>query len=676
MAPQARRGGSVNVFLAVITLAVAQQPVELHYTMMLGANHAGTQVSRYDSGHWTIDFEFNDRGRGPKTTTEITLNEHSIPVSESTTGNDYLKAPVSETFTEKGGVARWHNKAEEGKSSTTNAFYVSMYGPPHEAGFLAKALLASPNHRLALLPGGEASIEKVTDLSVGGKHVTDYIITGLGFTPSDVWLDDQGTYVGYVSSWSTMVRDGYETAVKPMLDAQDAAQQARMTALTKRLTHKPASGSIVIRNANLFDSVRGVIVPATTIVIQGDRIAAVGPEAAAPPDATVIDAKGKTVMPGLWDMHVHLGPDDGLLDIAAGVTTVRDMANDIDFLMAQKKRYDEGSQIGPRIIAAGFLDGPGPYAGPTKVLVDNEDEIRAAIDRYKKLGYEQIKIYSSIKPNLVPFITRYAHENGLRVSGHVPAFMTATDAVHDGYNEIQHMNFLFLNFWPDVQDTRTPVRFISVAERGADLDLGSDAVKNFVELLRQNSIVSDPTLSVFENFFVDRPGVTSTVFAEIADRFPIQVRRGFLTGGLPVPQGKDERYRASFRKMLEFTKLLRDSGVRIVAGTDGMAGFQLGRELELYNEAGIPAAEVLQIATIGAARVMKHDAELGSIEKGKLADILILNGDPTGDIHTIRNVDTVIKGGTIFVSKEIGSAIGMSEPSAGRRAPRTSGSLP
>jgi amidohydrolase family protein len=472
------------------------------------------------------------------------------------------------------------------------------------------------------------------------------------------------------------VRDGFDSAIKPMLDAQDAAQTARMNVLTQRLTHKPAGGSIVIRNANLFDSVRGAIVPGTTIVIQGDRIAAVGPDAIAPPGATVIDATGKTVMPGLWDMHVHLQPGDGLLDIAAGVTTVRDMANDIDFLMSQKKRFDEGSQIGPRIIAAGFLDGPGPYAGPTKVLVDNVDEVRAAIDRYKKLGYEQIKIYSSMKPMLVPFITKYSHDNGLRVSGHVPAFMNASQAVREGYDEIQHMNFLFLNFWPDVQDTRTPLRFTAVAERGADLDLNSEAVRNFVELLRQNSIVSDPTLSAFESFFVDRPGVMSTVFAEIADRFPIQIRRGFLTGGLPVPDGKDERYRASFHKMLEFTKLLRDSGVRIVAGTDGMAGFQLARELELYNDAGIPAPEVLQIATIGAAKVMKHDAELGSIEKGKLADLLIIDGDPSADIHAIRNVDTVIKGGTVFDPREIGSAIGMSEQNAGRLAPKTSEKLP
>ena len=657
------------VFATLLARSAGSQPAqmepaksrlyELHYTMMLGANHAGMQVSRFENGRWTIDFQFNDRGRGPKVTTQITLNDRYLPVSERTTGVDYFKGAVDETFRQDGLTAQWHNKAEDGKREVANAFYVSMYGPPQESGLLANALLASPNHRLPLLPAGEASIEKVTEISVGGKQIIDYTISGLGFTPSDVWLERDGTYFGYVSAWSTLVRDGFESAVKPMLDAQQSAAQKRMAGLTKRLTHKPTKGSIVIRNANLFDSVRGVIVPATNIVIRGDRVVAVGSDAASPEGATVIDATGKTVVPGLWDMHVHLGPDDGLLDIAAGVTTVRDMANDIDFLMDLKKRFNDGTQVGPRIIAAGFMDGPGPYAGPTKVLVDSEDEIRAAIDRYKKLGYEQIKVYSSIRPALVPFITRYSHENGLRVSGHIPAFMTADQAVREGFNEIQHMNFLFLNFWPDVQDTRTPARFTAVAERGADLDLTSPEVRNFIDLLKQNSIVSDPTLSVFEGMFTDRPGVVSSGFAEIADRFPVQVRRGLLTGGLPVPAGKDERYRASFRKMLEFTKLLRDSGVRIVAGTDGLAGYQLARELELYVDAGIPAPEVLQIATIGAARVMKHDAELGSIEPGKFADLVIIDGNPAADIHAIRKVVTVIKGGTIFEPREIENAIGM-----------------
>lgn len=647
--------------LALLALgtACAHLPAERRYTMMLGANHAGTQVTRVAGSRWSIDFEFNDRGRGPKTTTEIQLGDRFLPTAEKTVGVDYFKGPVDETFKRDASTSRWHNKAEDGQSQAQGAFFVSMYGPPEETALLANAILASPNHRLPLLPAGEASIEKVAELVVGGRHVIDYAITGLSFTPFDIWLESDGTFFGSVSAWSTLVREGYDIAVKPMLDAQQAASERRMAELTARLTHKAPTGWIAIRNANVFDSTTGSVTPGMTIVIQGDKIFAVERDAPIPSTATIIDANGKTVIPGLWDMHQHLGPNDGLLNIAAGVTTVRDMANDIDFLMDLKKKFNDGTQIGPRIIAAGFMDGPGPYAGPTKVLVDDEDQIRAAIDRYKKLGYEQIKVYSSMKPALVPFITRYSHENGLRVSGHIPAFMLAEQAVRDGYDEIQHMNMLFLNFMPDVQDTRTPARFTSVAERGADLDLQSPAVRAFIDLLKSKSIVSDPTLGVFEGLFTDRPGVVSNTFAEIANRFPPQIRRGFLTGGLPVPEGKDQRYRASFAKMLQFTKLLYDSGVRIVAGTDGLAGFQLPRELELYVDAGIPAPQVLQIATIGAARVMKHDAEVGSIEPGKFADMVIIAGNPAADIHALRNVVTVIRGGLMFDTRELEAALGI-----------------
>jgi hypothetical protein len=237
--------------------------------------------------------------------------------------------------------------------------------------------------------------------------------------------------------------------------------------------------------------------------------------------------------------------------------------------------------------------------------------------------------------------------------------MTAEDAIRQGYDEIQHMNFLFLNFMPDVKDTRTPTRFTAVAERGAELDLRSGAVRSFVDLLRIRGIVIDPTLIVFEPLFTARPGEISPDKAEVANRFPPQVRRGFLTGGLPIPEGKDERYRASFRHMLDFAKLLYDSGVTIVAGTDGMAGFDLARELELYVDAGIPAPKVLQIATLGAARVMKHDGQLGSITPGKLADLVIIDGNPTVNIHDLRNVITVIKDGNVFDTREVQRAIGV-----------------
>jgi len=280
------------------------------------------------------------------------------------------------------------------------------------------------------------------------------------------------------------------------------------------------------------------------------------------------------------------------------------------------------------------------------------------VRRFAAHGYVQIKIYSSVKPELVPPIIDEAHKHGLRVSGHVPAFMTAEQAVMAGYDEIQHANFLFLNFWADsVPDTRTPARFTAVAQKAALLDLQSAPVQRFVALLRAHHTVLDPTLNVFDEMFVGRKGTVDPVYAAVASRMPPNVQRGFLGGGLPVPEGMDQRYRDSFAAMERMVKMLYDDSLTIVAGTDAMAGFALARELELYVEAGIPAPDVLRIATLGAARVMKRDGELGTVAPGKLADLILVDGHPAATISDVRKVSLVMKDGVFYRPAALDSVI-------------------
>src|SRR6516162_6466194 len=185
------------------------------------------------------------------------------------------------------------------------------------------------------------------------------------------------------------------------------------------------------------------------------------------------------LFPGLWDMHAHLFGEDAFLDIAAGVTTVRDLGNSIEELTKLRQQIQEGTQIGPRVLMAGFIDGPGPFEGPVKVLAATPEEAREQVDHYADLGYVQIKIYSSVKPELVPVIIEEAHRRGLRVSGHVPSGMVAEQFVRDGADEIQHMNFVLLNFWPEVKETRTPARFSEPGKRAAGLDFNSQQVNQF-----------------------------------------------------------------------------------------------------------------------------------------------------------------------------------------------------
>jgi len=636
------------------------------YTVLIAARPAGTQLSWGDAdGTLHYAFEFNDRGRGSKVTERVVLDGDGLPTLVEITGNDYLKNPVDERFARKNGKAVWHSSSES-DSSATPGFYTSVDGAPEENALLARALLKAPGGRLLVLPGGEARIEKGGQLALTAGSdsviVQHYEIHGLGLTPAPIWLDQDGRFFAQgAGAYFIVIRQGYEAAATDLIKAQDAYATRRGTDLATRLSRKPGH-AVAFQDANLFDPATSQSRPHTTVVVQGDRIIAVGPDGKVkvPADAETVRLHGRALLPGLWDMHVHLGDVDGILDLAAGITTVRDMGNDMTELLQRRRRFDSGELLGPRVIMAGMVDGSGPYAGPTKVIADDSATGRAVVARFADSGYVQLKIYSSMRPALVPYLAAEAHRRGMRVSGHIPAFMTAEQAVKAGYDEIQHENFLFLNFWIDsVPDTRTPARFTAVAQRAASLDLHSARVQSFVQLLKSHHTVLDPTVNVFENLFVARKGSLDPGYAAIADRVPPLIRRGLLSGGLPVPEGKDSLYRRSFQAMLSFLKQLYDAGIPIVAGTDAFPGFALHRELELYVAAGIPAPRVLSMATLGAARVMKREAEFGTVAPGKLADLIVVDGDPAQRISDIRRVALVMKGGTIYDPAPMYEAIGI-----------------
>lgn len=645
-----------------------------------GGGGAGTGTDGEEGGAlrretWT--FTFNDRGRGPDLTTRLTLGPDGFPLTVETEGHDYFKVPVEERFRREGPTVRWRNSHEtEERTVDAPAFYLSVQSAVPEVAFLAGALRADPDGRLAVLPAGEASLVGTETLQVEAdgrsRRLTRVAVGGLGFTPESVWLDGDGSFFASVSGWFTIVPEGWEGVVGSLRDAQDAADDARWGELAERLTRRRAwrgaerpeeqEGPVALVGAGVFDPASGRVTPERTVLVRGERIVAVGPaaEVEVPEGALRIDAAGTTILPGLWDMHTHVSDVDGLLHLAAGVTTVRDMANDVEQVTDLRDAWNAGTALGPRVILAGFLDGPGPYAGPTKALVDTEAEALEWIERYHGLGYEQVKVYSSLDPELLPAIAEAGRERDLRLSGHVPQGITASEAVALGFDELQHTNFLFLEFWGDEGiDTRTPERFTQVAARAAGLDLGSEPVERFVALLAEEGIEVDPTLAIFEGMFLARPGEVSPPYAAVAHRLPPQVRRNLQGGGLQPPEGEEETYRRSFERMVEMVGKLHRAGVPILAGTDGLAGFTLHRELELYVQAGIPAPGVLRIATLGAAEVTGRADELGTVEPGKLADLIVVDGDPTEDISDIRNVELVLKGGTLLESAALYEALGI-----------------
>jgi imidazolonepropionase-like amidohydrolase len=657
---------ALMAFLATI-VSLPALAAETRYTVVFGGNKAGIQTTNVTAdGTREFSYEFNDRGRGPKLNARIKVDDAGLPISVQTRGNDYLKVAVQETFTLDQGVARWKNDAESGERKlTAPAFYLSLQSVPEETALLANALLKADGNKLALLPEGQAVLRRGDEVTLtsgsGSRRVVSYEISGLGFSPETVWLDQNGAFFASVSSWSAFILEGWEASAGQLLEVQDKRANARTLENARALTRQP-KGPLAIVNANLFDSQTGKSIPGSTVLVEGNRIKAVGADGkvAIPANAEKIDARGRALLPGLADMHVHLGDDEGVQHLAAGVTTVRDMANDTDALLDFKRRFEAGEEVGPRVFMSGIMEGPGPFAGPTKVLIDNEAQAREAVDNYAKLGYQGVKIYSSIKPELVPVIAKLAHAKGLRVGGHVPAYMTARQFIEAGADEMQHINFVFLNFFFDeVKDTRTPARFTTVAQRASKLDLNSTEVRSFVQLMKDQHVVLDPTVTIFHTMFTRQPGTVGPGYAPIASRLPPQVRRSLLTGGLPIPKDSEQQYRDSADALLRMIKLLHDSGITLVAGTDDLPGFTLHRELEMYVQAGISAPETLRIATLNAAKVLKRDADLGSIAPGKFADMILIDGDPARRISDIRNTDLVVKDGKVYEVAALYRSIGV-----------------
>jgi len=645
--------------------ADTSSPQTLRYTISMNGRAAGSETDTYfPDGRIDSAYEYNDRGRGPKISAHYVLGGDGLPLRMDASGNDYLKAPVDEHFSVEQGQAHWKSTSEDGHSQV-QGFYVSNHGPQAEMAFLVAALLNAKGSAVKLLPAGEARLERLADVTLqdhGHKlHVTQFAITGLSFTPLMVWLDDDGHFFGLPGKWFVLLREGWEGVNQQLHDIDLKAEDARYARLASQLARRP-NHPLAIEHVALFDSEQAAIREDQTVVIDGGRIAQIGPATTVhvPKDAERIAATGMTLLPGLFDMHVHLFALAGLLNIASGVTSVRDMGNDIDELRHLESQWQSGAAIGPRVWKAGMIDGRGPYQSPAGLGTDTPEEVQAAVKRFADLGYVQMKIYSSLKPELVPMVAKLAHERGMRVSGHVPNGMIASQFVEAGADELQHINFVFLNFLASkVKDTRTPERFTAVAANAAKLDLQSKPVDDFIALLQKHHTTVDVTLGAFEGMFTARPGKMSPDLALILDRLPAQVQRGAYTGGLPVTEQTDQLYKDSYQAMLRMTKRMYDAGIPILAGTDSLPGVMLHRELELEVQAGIPAAKALQIATFNAARLLKQEKELGSIAPGKQADWLLVEGNPVQRISDVRRCRYVMKDGTLYKSADVYTAVGI-----------------
>jgi hypothetical protein len=670
-----RHTQKVRLALAAIAVAgactfgsAADGETSARYLVTFLGKATGEQTTTVtDDGRIAVDFAYVDNGRGPKLHEEMTLDSSGQFIRYRVTGKSTFGAPVDEWFDYADGKARWKSNADSGeRAGKLDGLYVPLETSYEPLAVIARALLQLPDKSTAAYPSGTLSITKLHAATLQSESrrvdVELYALFGMYVSPTLIWLRADGTrsffaavYPGYGT-----IEAGWESHTDELVRWQQDAERELLRGLAKRLSHR-FEGPILIRSVRVFDSdtaaMRG---PFDVYVFRGRIVSIAAPGSAARDPAAIIEGEGRSLLPGLFDMHGHEWRWNAMLQIANGVTTVRDMGNDNRGLEELITDIERGSVVGPRIVPLGFIEGNSPYASRGGIVIDSVDEGKAAIDWYAQRGRRQIKLYNSIRPEWVEPLAAYAHAKGLRVGGHVPAFMRAEDAVRAGYDEIQHINQVMLNFLVKPgDDTRTLVRFYLVGDNAADIDLDSPSARAFVQLLVSRGTVIDATAATFEPMFTQMQSQPNPAFAKIASHVPPQLQRQWLSNSMDVNPANVARYRASYAKMLELLRRLHDAGVPLVAGTDDIAGFTLHRELEIYAQSGIPAGEVVQIATRNAAKHAWLSDLVGSVTEGKVADLILVDGDPTVDVSALRSVSLVMKEGVVYYPAEVFEALGI-----------------
>lgn len=648
----------IATFVASVTSAA-------DYVVLYKAQPLGRMSVQEAAGVRTVQFAAKNNGRGPDLKLVWSVDSAGLPSELKTSCDTGIGVPPEEELSTSDGRLHWRSSGDSGQAKT-GGFYLPETSTPDNLPLLSRALRKTKDQAIDLLPAGRATLEDVSsrEVTAGGKtqRVSLVFISGVALGPSPLWLDRDGELFAELSKTGvTTIRSGWEETAASLLSAQSEVLDRRDHDLAKQLGRKPTA-TTVLRHVDLFDAEAKAMRRNMRVVIDGNKITKVSADDATRIDKGDIDGTGRTLIPGLWDMHVHLQSSlDGLLHVANGVLAAREMGNDLDAATNWRRQFNDGTLIGPRLALAGLVDGRAATSNLSGIKVTNAAELTQAINTLADRKYDELKIYSSVPVELLPQAVKEAHARGLRVGGHVPAGMRFDDAVRVGYDDVSHLNFMVLNFLgDDVQkQTNTLNRMLLPAKLGSTIDADSPTVRDSIARWCKQGITLDATAIVLEGLFTSRRGELAAYAKPYADRLPPTVVRESKGGGLPKNEEERAAYTASFKRAMELLRRFHACGGRIVPGTDGMAGLMLVHELELYVAAGIPALDVLQLATLEPARMMKRDRESGSIVAGKLADVFLVGGDPSTDIGALRNIELIVRDGTFYDPAALDRAIGM-----------------
>lgn len=666
MTSRARTPLSLAALAALLLQTPALAAVE-RYTVMSSSRAVGTLVANGSSGTGgdtvKIAYDYKNNGRGPTIAETVTVNAAGLPTDWTVTGATTFGSKVDERFALTGTTARWQDATGPGTAEVKGpTLYVAQGASPWALSLYARAL-AKAGGRLPALPGGELRLDKVATLDLrgatGSVPVTAHTITGIGMEPDTLFLDGSQRMVAFATPDFIVVREGLESEEARLRGLVADWNTKRLARLQAELAKTPA-GDLRIANVRIFDPERMALTGPSSVLVRGNRIVAVEAADARKPGETVVDGKGGTLLSGLHEMHAHLSQSGALMNLMAGITTVRDMGNDDPVLDALVSRMDSGELAGPRVVRSGFIEGKSRTNAQATVVVDNEaDAVKAVRDAAARQVF-QIKIYSSMNPAWVPAMVKEAHALGLRVAGHIPAFTTTDAMLEAGYDEITHSNQLMLNWvLQPGDDTRTLLR-ITAQKRFDGLDLTGPAPTKTIALMKAKGAAHDPTLVIMELAAKGRMGSFPPGAAFWAPHMPVGVQRDLKQPLLDIRTAEDDgAWRGAFDTTLEVMRKLNNQGTLIVPGTDLGGSFWLHRELELYTQVGISNAGVLKRATWDMARYLKRGDRFGAVRPGLVADFLLVPGDPVADITALKTVAMVVKDGTVYFPTEAYTKLGI-----------------
>jgi len=607
------------------------------------------------------DFKFTDRGSPVPLKATLRTKADLTPESFEIKGNIARGSTIDASVRINGGAA----SIREGGTNRTAVvpsryFTIAGYAPTAVQMMLMRYVARHKvKGSLPTLPGGSVNVEKrgrdIVQANGQAVELDRYLISGLIWGKQSLWLDKKGDLVALVGLDAEFdhfesLRDGYQSNLNTFVSRAAADGMASLSELSQRLS-PPQKGGFAIVNANLIDGVGSAPVKDAVVLIETGRIKAIGPRGSVniPKGTRTIDAQGKYMLPGLWDMHAHFAQVEwGPVYLAAGVTTVRDAANEFDFIRSVRDAIKKGEGLGPRILTAGIIDGEHPTAIGI-IRADTAEQGREAVNKYKNAGFDQIKIYSSIKPDVLKAICDEAHRLGLTVTGHIPRGMNAIQGVEAGMDQINHVSYLPAPFLP--KDFR-----MTPGSAPPKIDFDSEESQKVIRFFKDHNTVFDPTLSVYE--WILHP--SSVPFAQIdpgAAKLPQELIAPINNSGMPPERA--EAAKANQELFVKIVGVLHKAGLTIVAGTDQVVpGHSLKRELELYVKAGFTPMEAIQAATIVPARVMKMEEDSGTLEVGKLADLILVDGNPLENISNLRNTRFVVTNGRMFECSKLWESVG------------------